>query len=222
MLVPHVRVMSQSKCGDVTMLSENTILGDKCEMSDRWLFLAELCGQDIKSHVRNKIIHSLLWITNFWSHVMWFAIDFHLWLSHSWKSLANHLTPGQKIFIHGNSCIILYGFMTTHGFGWRIHLRSGTCPICNMKLASVFFITSCYFFSTYHLVKFLFLLTLWEVTQWCYCLLIYIFLSRYETSLLFYSTAWFQLINPDSPQNWYGNLCIIHYVWKYYNMACHH
>ena len=129
------------------MLSENTILGDKCEMSDRWLFLAELCVQDIKSHVRNKIIHSLLWITNFWSHVMWFAIDFHLWLSHSWKSLANHLTPGQKIFIHGNSCIILYGFMTTHGFGWRIHLRSGICPICNMKLASVFFITSCYFFS---------------------------------------------------------------------------
>ena len=38
----------------------------------------------------------------------WFANDFHSWLRHSWKSLANHLTRDQKIVIHGNSCIILY------------------------------------------------------------------------------------------------------------------
>ena len=40
--------------------------------------------------------------------MMWFANDFHSWLHHSWKSLANHLTHHQKIVIHSNSCIILY------------------------------------------------------------------------------------------------------------------
>ena len=40
----------------------------------------------------------------------WFANDFHSWLRHSWKSLANHPTRDQKIIIHGNSCIILYIF----------------------------------------------------------------------------------------------------------------
>ena len=39
---------------------------------------------------------------------MRFANDFHLWLRHSWKSLANRLTRDPKIVIHGNSCIILY------------------------------------------------------------------------------------------------------------------
>ena len=31
-----------------------------------------------------------------WSLVMWFAHDFHSWLRHSWKPLANHLTREQK------------------------------------------------------------------------------------------------------------------------------
>ena len=39
---------------------------------------------------------------------MRFADDFHSWLRHSWKSLANRLTRDPKIVIHGNSCIILY------------------------------------------------------------------------------------------------------------------
>ena len=39
---------------------------------------------------------------------MRFANDFHSWLHHSWKSLANRLTRDPKIVIHGNSCIILY------------------------------------------------------------------------------------------------------------------
>ena len=39
---------------------------------------------------------------------MRFANDFHSWLCHSWKSLANRLTRDPKIVIHGNSCIILY------------------------------------------------------------------------------------------------------------------
>ena len=49
---------------------------------------------------------------NFLSLMMRFTNDFHSWLrqsrSHSWKSLANHLTRNQKIVIHSNSCIILY------------------------------------------------------------------------------------------------------------------
>ena len=88
--------------------SETTVPGGNCEMNDRWLFLAELCVQDIKKRVRNKIIHSLPWITIFGSLVMRFANDFHSWLHHSWTSLANRLTRDTKIVIHGNSCIILY------------------------------------------------------------------------------------------------------------------
>ena len=88
--------------------SEKTVLGDNCKMRDRWLFLAELWVQEMKQCVRNKIIHSLLWITIFLSLMMRFANDFHLWLHHSWKSLPNHLTCDEKIVIQGNSCIILY------------------------------------------------------------------------------------------------------------------
>ena len=39
---------------------------------------------------------------------MRFANDFHSWLRHSWKLLANRLTRDPKIVIHSNSCIILY------------------------------------------------------------------------------------------------------------------
>ena len=35
-----------------------------------------------------------------------------IWLRHSWKLLANRLTRDPKIVIHGNSCIILYFFLT--------------------------------------------------------------------------------------------------------------
>ena len=40
------------------------------------------------------------------SLVMRFANDFHSWLHHSWKSLANRLTRDPKIVIHGNSFFI--------------------------------------------------------------------------------------------------------------------
>ena len=53
-------------------------------------------------------MHELPWITIFGSLVMRFANDFHLWLRHSWKSLANRLIRDPRIIIHGNSCIILY------------------------------------------------------------------------------------------------------------------
>ena len=69
--------------------SEKNALADNGKMSERWLFLAELCVQNIKWRVRNKTIYSLPWIR------------------HLWKLLANHLTRDQKIVIHGNSCIIL-------------------------------------------------------------------------------------------------------------------
>ena len=88
--------------------SEKTVPDDNCDMSDRWLFLEKMCVKDIKLRVRNKIIHSLPWITIFGSLVMRFTNDFHSWLRHSWKSLANRLTRDPKIVIHGNSCIILY------------------------------------------------------------------------------------------------------------------
>ena len=39
---------------------------------------------------------------------MRFANDFHSWLHHSWKLLANRLTRDPKIVIYGNSCIILF------------------------------------------------------------------------------------------------------------------
>ena len=45
---------------------------------------------------------------------MRFANDFHSWLRHSWKSLANRLTRDPKIVIHGNSCIILYIHLIHH------------------------------------------------------------------------------------------------------------
>ena len=92
--------------------SETTVPSDNCEMSGRWLFLAELCVEDIKQRVRNKVIHSLPWITIFGSLVMRFANEFHSWLHHSWKSLANRLTRDPKIVIHGNSCIILYVYLS--------------------------------------------------------------------------------------------------------------
>ena len=38
-----------------------------------------------------------------------FANNFHSWLHHSWKLLANRLTRDPKVVIHSNSCIILYG-----------------------------------------------------------------------------------------------------------------
>ena len=44
---------------------ETTVLSDNGEMSERWLFVAKRCVEDIKKRVRNKIIHSLPWITIF-------------------------------------------------------------------------------------------------------------------------------------------------------------
>ena len=109
MLVYPVRVTSQISCGDIIMPSQKKVLDD--DMGDRWLFLEKLCVKDMKLRVGNEIIHSLPWKTIFGSPVMRFTNDFHSWLRHSWRSLANHLTRDQKIVIHDNSCIILYVFI---------------------------------------------------------------------------------------------------------------
>ena len=82
--------------------SEETVLGDNGEISDRWLFVTELCVENMC--VRNTIIHSLPWITIFLSLVRRFGNDFHSRLGHSWKSLQNRLTRDKKsLWIHGNS-----------------------------------------------------------------------------------------------------------------------
>ena len=106
---------SDSRSHDVTdqlwwhhnVKSEKTVLSNNGEMI--------VCSRTVCSRYeiacKNITIHSSPWITIFWSLVRWFANDFHSWLRHSWKSLANHPPRDQKIVIHGNSCIILYYFL---------------------------------------------------------------------------------------------------------------
>ena len=99
-----------SQCQINNAKSEKTVLSmlsDNSKMSDWWLFWAEFYVQNIKWHVRNKIMHLLLWIMIFWSLVMQFANDFQEW-SHEWESFANHPTCNQKIISHGKICYILY------------------------------------------------------------------------------------------------------------------
>ena len=83
---------------------EKTVLSDNGEMSDQEIdihgcyslvkiALAPICACK-PGHARTL--------------VKWFANDFHSWLHHSWKSLANHLICDPEIIIHGNFCIILY------------------------------------------------------------------------------------------------------------------
>ena len=56
---------------------------------------------------------------------MRFAKDFHSWLRHTWKLLANRLTRNPKIVIHGNSCIILYIYTHIHIL-YQIFVRGHT------------------------------------------------------------------------------------------------
>ena len=50
-----------------------------------------------------------------------FVNDFHSWLLHWWKSLANRLTCDPKVVIHGNSCISL--FLMVAVFTWFISMQ---------------------------------------------------------------------------------------------------
>ena len=90
---------SASHSGDVTdqlwwrhnVKSEKTVPSDNCEISEQWLFVAERCVRDIKLCVRNKIIHSLSWITIFghsWG-------DLPMIFTHDFVTRKNHwqITP---------------------------------------------------------------------------------------------------------------------------------
>ena len=79
---------------------------------------------------------------------MRFANDFHSWLRHSWKSLANRLTRDPKIVIHGNSCIILYICMhvicvretNTHA-GHKTHRNMWKCEVAVSRQSYIHFNT---------------------------------------------------------------------------------
>ena len=111
MLVPSRSRDVTGQLNYVTMLSQKRpSLATIAKWAIEESFLAELCIQDIKQGVRNKIIHSLPWITTLGLLMMRFANDCHSWLRHSWKSLANRLIRDPKIVIRDNSCIILNFF----------------------------------------------------------------------------------------------------------------
>ena len=80
---------------------EKIFLGDNGKMNDRCSGHKTACKKKYSTFVtvNNDFFRSLM---------LWFANDFHSWLRHSWKSLANQLTRDRKIVIHGNSWIIHY------------------------------------------------------------------------------------------------------------------
>ena len=88
---------------------ENFSLGTCCGISLRWMLqnnintksslvrVAVRCRQATRPYLSQRLwnIKNNAWITmnnDFDSRVRWFANDFHSWLYHSWKSLANHIT----------------------------------------------------------------------------------------------------------------------------------
>ena len=112
--IPRKRDITDQQWWRHIAKSEKTVLSDNDKISDRRLFLAELCIQDIKCCVRNKIIHLLLWIMILGLLVKQFGNDFHSRLHHSWKLMANCLTRDPKVIIHSNSCLILYIHHQSH------------------------------------------------------------------------------------------------------------
>ena len=108
MLVSYIHVTSQINCGDVTILNQKRLsLATTVKSAiDNCFGGIEWSGHQIACKKKNNTL--VTGITIFGSLVMRFANDFHSWLRHSWKLLANRLTRDPKIVIHGNSCIILY------------------------------------------------------------------------------------------------------------------
>ena len=70
----------------------------------------------MKLHVRNKIIHSLPWITIFLSLMRRFVNDFHSWLRHSWKSLPNRLTRDKKSLFTVTHALFFISLVTSLTF----------------------------------------------------------------------------------------------------------
>ena len=59
-------------------------------------------------------MHSLPLITILGSLVRWFANDFHSWLRHLWKSLANHLTREQNSLFTVTHALLFISPLLTH------------------------------------------------------------------------------------------------------------
>ena len=76
--------------------SEKTVLDDKCNMSDRLLFLEKMCVKDIKLRVRNKKNTFVTLNNDFCVSRDAIYQWFHSRLRHSWKSLANRPTRDPK------------------------------------------------------------------------------------------------------------------------------
>ena len=108
MLVSYIRVTSQINGGDVTILNQKRLSSATTAKSaiDNCFGGIECSGHQIACKKQNNTFVTVN--NDFWVLVMRFAHDFHSWLRHSWKLLANRLTRDPKIVIHGNSCIILY------------------------------------------------------------------------------------------------------------------
>ena len=60
-----------------------------------------------RKEITYRITYGLLWITMILVTSDWFANNFHEWLSHEWKSFANHPISDQKPISHGNPCVNL-------------------------------------------------------------------------------------------------------------------
>ena len=60
--------------------SANTVLSDNEEMNESMIVFGGMLCSRHKIARKKKIIHSLPWMTLFWSRVRWFANDFHSWL----------------------------------------------------------------------------------------------------------------------------------------------
>ena len=119
----------------------------------------------------------------------WFANDFHSWLRHSWKSLANHLTRDQKIVIHGNSCIILYIYksLVVRCRTYSKHTANMFCNGQHKKYKQVHS-SICYLSSTAHIIyRWLSAILL---MHWRYCSLA--LSKRYTVSFCasIYSLGW--------------------------------
>ena len=94
-------------------------------MSNRWLFLAELCVQDIKLHVRNKITHLLPWIKIFFGQLwcdlpMIFTRDF---VTRENYSQIPSLVTKKSLFTVTHALFII-SFMLTKWHYWKWSIRS--------------------------------------------------------------------------------------------------
>ena len=83
-------------------------------------------------------MHELPWITIFGSRARWFANNFHSWLPHSWKLLANHITSNQKLLF--TEMNVLFHFLHVILCLWTHNLTENNYrfPISPLSLRTVF------------------------------------------------------------------------------------